>query len=106
LDAYLLEHLVVDHSITAIDCAPIKAKDHVGHKSSIKKGVVPCPDIDTDTRWGHNTQKVGLRYKLQMYNRRDGDISITANVTTVNVQDNQTYAQLTSSLVFSLPYIL
>ena len=42
---------IVDTSITAIDSTLLKAKDSVWHKSSMKKGIVPCPGIDTDARW-------------------------------------------------------
>ena len=43
---------IVDTSITAIDSTLLKAKGSVWHKSSIKKGIVPRPGIDTDARWG------------------------------------------------------
>jgi hypothetical protein len=43
--------MVADHPVTAIDSTLIKAKGHVMHKSSIEKGEIPCPGIDTDARW-------------------------------------------------------
>ncbi len=46
---FIIDELV-DPSITAIDSTLLKAKGPVWHKSSMKKGVVPCPGIDTDTR--------------------------------------------------------
>ena len=39
-----------DHSIAAVDSTLMKAKGSVWHKSSMKKGIVPCPGIDTDAR--------------------------------------------------------
>ena len=42
---------LADPSITAIDNTLLKAKGHVWHKSSMKKGIAPCPGIDTDARW-------------------------------------------------------
>ncbi|HEY6536511.1 MAG TPA: hypothetical protein VIY08_12050 [Candidatus Nitrosocosmicus sp.] len=48
---------LVDLSITAIDSTLLKAKDNVWHKSSMKKGVVPCPGIDTGARWGYSRTK-------------------------------------------------
>ncbi len=42
---------IVNPFITAIDSTLIKAKGHVWHKSSMKKGVVPRSSIDTDARW-------------------------------------------------------
>ena len=41
-----------------------------------------------------------------MYNRQDYSTSITADVTTANVPDNRMYIPLTSSSLFSLPYVL
>ncbi len=38
-------------SITAIDSTLLKAKGHVWHTSSMKKGIVPHSGIDTDARW-------------------------------------------------------
>ena len=48
---------LVDASITAIDSTLIKAKGSVWHKSSMKKGIVPRPGIDTDARWGYSHTK-------------------------------------------------
>ncbi len=46
---FVAERLVVeDPSIPAIDSTLLKDKGHVWHKSSMKKGIVPYPCIDTD----------------------------------------------------------
>ena len=76
----------------------------------MKKGVVPCPGIDTDARWGYSyTKGWTLGYKLHL-TCTTGKIVVplTADVTTANVQDNQMYVPLTSSSssVFSLPSVL
>ena len=48
-------------SIAAIDSTLIKAKGSVWHKSSMKKGIVPCPaGIDTEARWGYSHTKDGF----------------------------------------------
>ncbi len=102
---------LVDPSITAaIDSTLLKAKGPVWHKSSMKKGEVPCPGIDTDARWGYShTKKWIFGYKLHLTCTTAGDliVPLTADVTTANIQDNQMYVSLTSasSLVFSLPLI-
>jgi hypothetical protein len=107
---------LVDLSITAIDSTLIKAKGHVWHKSSMKKGIVPCPGIDTDARWGYSHTKGWIfGYKLHLTSTT-GDliVPLTADVTTANVPDNQIYVSLTthssscssSSSVFSLPSAL
>ncbi len=101
---------LVDPSITAIDSTLLKAKGSVWHKSSMKKGEVPCSGIDTGARWGYSHTKGWIfGYKLHL-TCTTGKIvvPITADVTTANVQDNQMYVSLTSissssSSVFSLP---
>ena len=102
---------LADPSISAIDSTLIKAKGPVWHKSSMKKGIVPCPGIDTDARWGYShTKGWTFGYKLHLTCTTTGKIigPLTADVTTANVQDNQMYVSLTSSSssVFSLPYVL
>ncbi|HEY6536099.1 MAG TPA: transposase, partial [Candidatus Nitrosocosmicus sp.] len=101
---------LADPSISAIDSTLIKAKGSVWHKSSMKKGIVPCPGIDTDARWGYSHTKGWIfGYKLHLTCTTTGKIIVplTADVTTANVQDNQLYVSLTSSSsVFSLPYVL
>jgi hypothetical protein len=103
---------LADPSITAIDSTLLKAKDHVWHKSSMKKGVVPRYGIDTDARWGYSHTKGWIfGYKLHLTCTAAIDkivVPLTADVTTANVPDNKMYIPLTSSssLVFSLPYVL
>jgi len=101
---------LVEPSITAIDSTLLKAKGHVWHKSSMKKGEVPCPGIDTYARWGYSHTKGWIfGYKLHL-TCSTGKIVVplTADVTTANVPDNRMYIPLTSSplSVFSLPYVL
>src|SRR3982750_363373 len=44
---------MTNSSITAIDSTLLKAKGHLWHKSSTKKGIVPRSGIDRDARWGY-----------------------------------------------------
>ncbi len=101
---------LIDPSITAaIDSTLLKAKGPVWHKSSMKKGIVPCSGIDTDARWGYSHTKGWVfGYKLHLTSTTGKIVvPITADVTTANVQDNQMYVSLTSaSSVFSLPLAL
>ena len=112
---------LVDLSITAIDSTLMKAKGHVWHKSSMKKGTVPRPGIDTDARWGYSHTKGWVfGYKLHLTSTSSSSSSssssstagkiivpLTADVTTANVPDNKMYIPLTSSSsVFSLPSAL
>ncbi len=102
---------LADASITAIVSTLLKAKGSVWHKSSMEKGEVPCPGIDTDARWGYSHTKGWIfGYKLHLTSTT-GElvVPLTADVTTANVQDNQMYVTLTSSSsssVFSLPFAL
>ncbi len=100
---------LADPSITAIDSTLIKAKGSVWHKSSMKKGIIPCSGINTDARWGYShTKKWIFGYKLHL-TCTTGKIIVplTADVTTANIQDNQMYVSLTSSSsAFSLPSVL
>ena len=101
---------IVDPSIAAVDSTLLKAKGSVWHKSSMKKGIVPCSGIDTDARWGYSHTKGWIfGYKLHL-TCTTGKIIVplTADVTTANVPDNSMYVTLasSSSLVFSLPHLL
>jgi hypothetical protein len=103
---------LADPSIVAVDSTLMKAKGPLWHKSSMKKGIVPCQGIDTDARWGYSRTKGWIfGYKLHLI-CTTGKIVVPliADVTTTaNVQDNQMYRTLTSSSsssVFSLPSVL
>ena len=103
---FVKERLVADPAVTAIDSTLLKAKGHLWHKSSMKKGVVPRSGIDTDARWGYShTRGWVFGYKLHLTSTTGHlTVPLTADLTTANVQDNQMYVTLTSSsLVFSLP---
>ncbi len=99
---------LVDSSIFAVDSTLMKAKGPVWHKSSMKKGVVPCSGIDTDAKWGYSHTKGWIfGYKLHLTSTTGKIIvPLTADVTTANVPDNRMYIPLTSSSLFSLPYLL
>ena len=105
---------LADPTITAIDSTLLKAKGHLWHKSSMKKGVVPRSGIDTDARWGYSRTRgwiFGYKLHITSTTAAAGNliVPLTADVTTANVQDNQMYVALTSSSsagsasVFSLP---
>src|SRR5580765_8548301 len=66
------------------------------------KGLVPRSGIDTDARWGFSHTKGWIfGYKLHMVCSTDSSsvvVPLSADFTTANVQDNQVYPELTSSL--------
>ncbi len=77
----------------------------------MEKGIVPCPDIDTDVRWGYSHTKGWIfGYKLDL-TCITGElvVHLSADITTANVPDNKTYVPVissSSSSVFSLPSAL
>ena len=56
---FVTEGMMTGPSIVAVDSTLLKAKGPVWHKSSMKKGEIPCPGIDTDARWGYSHTKDG-----------------------------------------------
>ena len=101
------EGFVADPTVTAIDSTLLKAKGHVWHTSSMKKGVVPRSGIDTDARWGYSHTKGWVfGYKLHLTSTTGHlTVPLTADVTTANVQDNQMYVPLTFLLLLVLPVL-
>ena len=63
---FVTEGMMVDPSITSVDSTLLKAKGPVWHKSSMKKGIVPCSGIDTDARWGYSHTK-GWTFGYKLY---------------------------------------
>ncbi len=94
---FVAEGLVVDPFITAIDSALLKAKGHLWHKSSIKKGLVPRSGLDTNARWGDSHTKGWVfRYKLHLTSTTSAlTVPLTADITTANMPDNKMYVTLT-----------
>jgi hypothetical protein len=92
---FVKERLVGPYIVT-IDSTLLRAKGHLWHKPSIIKGVVPRSGIDnTDARWGFSHTKGWIfGYKLH----------ITADFTQADVQDNQMYPTITSSLPKGVRY--
>jgi hypothetical protein len=97
---FVLEEGLVKPYILATDSTLIKAHGKIWHKSSMEKGIVPCPGIDTDAQWGYSHTKGWIYgYKLHMISSTGSVVvPLSADVTTANVQDNQVYQGLTSSL--------
>jgi hypothetical protein len=92
---------IVNPYILATDSTLIKAnKGKVWHKSSMNQGIVPHSGIDTDARWGFSHTKGWIfGYKLHIVSSAGSIIvPLSADITTANVQDNQLYDALTSSL--------
>jgi hypothetical protein len=66
----------------------------------MEKGIVPRSGIDMDAKWGFSHTKGWIfGYKLHMISSSASIIvPLSADITTANVQDNQVYNALTSSL--------
>jgi hypothetical protein len=92
---------MIDPYIVAIDSTLLKAKGSVWHKSSMENGIVPRSGIDTDARWGFSHTKGWIfGYKLHMISSTGLTtiVPLAADFTTGNIQDNQTYNPMTSSM--------
>jgi hypothetical protein len=98
---------LVDPYIVTIDSTLLKAKGHLWHKSSMIKRVVPRSGIDTDARWGFSHSKGWIfGYKLHI-TASTGSliIPLSADFTQADVQDNQIYPTITSSLPKGVRYM-
>ena len=100
MTSLLVHEKMIDPYIVAIDSTLLKAKGSVWHKSSMIKGVVPRSGIDTDARWGFSHTKGWIfGYKLHVISSTGSLIvPLSADFTTANVQDNQMYNPMTSSM--------
>jgi hypothetical protein len=101
MTSLLVHEKMIDPYIVAIDSTLLKAKGSVWHKSSMIKGVVPRSGIDTDARWGFSHTKGWIfGYKLHVISSTGLTtiVPLAADFTTGNVQDNQMYNPMTSSM--------
>jgi hypothetical protein len=90
-----------DHTWVATDSALLKSKGTVWYKSSMKDGVVPCPGIDTESKWGYSHTKEWIfGYKLHLVCNTDPStviVPLSADVTTTNsVSDKPVYPDVIS----------
>jgi hypothetical protein len=102
-----VKETLVDPCIVSVDSTLLKAKGHVWHKSSMNKGVVPRSGIDTDARWGFSHIKQWIfGYKLHI-TASNGSliIPLSADITRADIQDNQIYPTITSSLPQGVRYM-
>ena len=58
---------MIDPYIVAIDSTLLKAKGHVWHKSSMKKGIVPRSGIDTLMQDGDSVIPTRVGYLVTNY---------------------------------------
>jgi Transposase DDE domain len=91
---------IVDPYIASVDSTLLRAKGHVWHASSMRKGVVPYSGIDTDARWGKSRTKGWVfGYKLHLVSSTGSLIvPLSAEFTTANIFDSKVYGRVTSSL--------
>ncbi len=96
----------IDPFVVSVDSSLLKAKGHVWHKSSMKKGIVPRSGIDTDARWGFSRSKGWVfGYKLHLACSTGSLIvPLSADFSTANVSDNTMYESITASLPEGVRY--
>jgi hypothetical protein len=92
--------LVKPH-VVAMDTTLLRSKGKVWHVSSMKEGIVPCPGIDTDARWGYSHTRWWIfGYKLHLVCNADPStviVPFSADVTTANsVSDKPVYPDVIS----------
>ena len=96
-----IDEKVIDPYIVCVDSTMLRARRGlVWHKKQMEKNVVPYSGIDTEAKWGKSRTKGWLYgYKLHI-SCSTGSliIPLSAEFTTANVQDNQMYERITSSL--------
>jgi hypothetical protein len=104
---FVNERLVDPYIVVAIDSTLLRAKGHLWHKSSMIKGVVPRSGIDIDARWGFSHTKGWMfGYKLHITSSTGSlIIPLSADFTRADVQDNQIYPKITSSLPQGVHYM-
>ena len=98
---------LVDPYILSVDSTLLKAKGHLWHKSSMIKGLVPRSGIDIDARWGLSHTKGWIfGYKLHITSSTGSLIvPLSADFIQSDVQDNQIYPAITSSLPNGVRYM-
>jgi hypothetical protein len=98
----------VDPYVISVDSTLLKAKGHLWHKSSMITRVVPHSGIDVDARWGFSHSKRWIfGYKLHIITASTGSliVPLSADFTQADVQDNQMYPAITSSLPQGVRYV-
>lgn len=91
---------LVDPLITAVDSFLLHAKGPVWHRSSMERGEIPCPGIDTDARWGRSATKGWVfGYKAHLVSSTmPVVVPLSADFTTANMPDNRVYPGLMEGL--------
>jgi hypothetical protein len=86
---------LVDPYIVAIDSTLIRAKGHLWHKSSIIKRIASSSAIDTVARWGIQPHQGHGYLGTNFITASTGSliVSLSADFTQTDVQDNQIYLQ-------------
>ena len=105
--ALFVKETFVDPYIVSVDSTLLKAKGYVWHKSSMIKRIVPRSGIDIDARWGFSHTKGWIfGYKLHITSSTGSLIvPLSADFTQADVQDNQIYSTITSSLPQGVCYM-
>jgi hypothetical protein len=98
---------LVDPYIVTIDSTLLRAKGHLWHKSSMIKGVVLRSGIDIDARWRFSHTKGWIfGYKLHIIASTGSLIvPLSGDFTQADVQDNQIYPAIISSLPNGVRYV-
>ena len=93
--------------IVSVESSLLKAKGHVWLRLNMKNEV-PRSGIDTDAKWGYSRTKGWIfGYKLHIACSTGSLIvTLSADLTTANISDNNMYESITSSLPNGVRYIV
>ncbi len=96
-------------TIVAVDSTLIHAANRrIWHKKDIMQNTIPRPGIDTDARWGFTRTKGWIfGYKLHLVSSTGSlVVPLSADFTTANVPDNQTYYNLIEPLPDGIQHVV
>ncbi|MDE1832174.1 MAG: transposase [Thaumarchaeota archaeon] len=101
-----VEEGLADCTVAPVDISLVSAKGRVWHRSEMLSNTVR-PGIDRDARWGFaKSNGCVFGYKIHMSCSTGSLIvSLSASVTTANVQDNLRYRDIVEPLPESLRYV-
>jgi len=95
-----LKEVLIEIKTVAIDSTLFAAKGRIWHQKDLKRGIIPCGNIDTDARWGKSRTKGWIFGYAAHAIVSTGEIVLPLGVDLVpaNVPDGKMYGTLFSFL--------
>jgi len=91
-----LKEALIEIKTVAIDSTLFAAKGRIWHQKDLKKGIIPCGNIDTDARWGKSYTKGWIFGYAANVCVATGEIVLPlgADLVPANVPDGKVYGTL------------